>query len=147
MPPTPRRPASTVPYRPATPAVEPPAPAPAPANDDKPPANTIEADQIYADGITAADALAVVLGDRVTGVHQTDCKAAMAVIDEWLTNIPLWRSVILHLMFNDYARRPEHPVADRWLWVAHQLRKPKTTVHKYAHEVECYALLPGVPTE
>lgn len=139
MPPTPRRPASPVPYRSTTPAVEP--PAPAPANDDTAPANTIEADQIYAEGITAADALATVLGDRVTGVHQTDCKAAMAVIDEWLANIPLWRSLILHLMFNDYAHRGDQPESDRWMWVAHQLRKPKATVHKYAHAVEsCSAI-------
>jgi hypothetical protein len=138
MPPTPPRRE----YRAPAPA---PAPVPAaepttppPANRDDPPANTIEADQIFAEGITAADALATVLGDRVTGVHQADCKAAMAVIDAWLANIPLWRSLILHLMFNDYSHRDNQPQGDRWLWVAHQLRKPKATVHKYAHAVECY---------
>jgi hypothetical protein len=133
------------PPAPAAPAAPPPPAPPAPANGDNgngEQPNTIGADQIYADGVNAADALAAILGeDNITGNNQEDCRAAMRAIDEWLANLDARRAVILHLMFNDYAHRGANRAQhqrNNWVWVAGQVRHPPATVSKWAHKVECY---------
>jgi hypothetical protein len=133
-------------YRPQAPPPAPPAPPtppPGPANGGNggPQPNTIAADQIYADGINAADALTAILGEgNVTGNNQTDCRAAMKAIDEWLAALDARRAVILHLMFNDYAHRENRAQHQRnnWVWVAGQVCHPPATVSKWAHRVACY---------
>jgi hypothetical protein len=135
------------PAAPAPPPTAAPAAAPPPGlanggNGDSSQPNMIDAEQIFADGVNAADALAAILGeDNVTGNNQVDCRAAMQAIDEWLANLDARRAVILHLMFNDYARRGENRARhqrNNWVWVAGQVRHPMATVSKWAHKVECY---------
>jgi hypothetical protein len=134
-------------YRPPAPPPAPPAPPTPPSgpanggNGGSPQPNTVAADQIYADGVNAADALAAILGaDNVTGNNQADCRAAMRVIDDWLAALDARRAVILHLMFNDYAHRENRAQHQRnnWVWVAGQVRHPPATVSKWAHKVPCY---------
>lgn len=145
MPPTSRR--TTPSYQP--PASPAPSAAPAPsvmtagASAGEPPRNTLQPEWIYAEGMNGHDALVYVLGDQVTGDNQDDCQAAMARIDEWVRLIPTLRSVILHVMYNNYARREDQPEADRWLWVGQQLRRPKSTVATWAHQVECHDTVPN----
>lgn len=141
MPPTSRR--TSLSYQP--PASPTPSVAPvttADASTSEPARNTLQPEWIYAEGMNGRDALAYVLGDQVTGDNQDDCQAAMARIDEWLRLIPTLRSVILHVMYNDYARRGDQPEADRWLWVGQQLCRPKSTVATWAHQVECHDAVP-----
>jgi len=152
MPGNPRRPGSP-PARALPPPPQPPprTDPPAPSNggngtNGEPLGNTIQPEWIYTEGMTAAEALQFVLGDAVTGNNLADGAAAMARIAEWLRLIPALRSVILHLMFNDYVRRgdrrPEHQ-RNNWAEVARMARLPYATAYKYAHRVECYDTIPG----
>lgn len=148
MPPTPRRPV-TPPARPVPPAAsEPPGPPPQGPNggNGEPMGNTIDPEWIYAEGITAADALSEVLGDRVTGNNQTDGREAIKVIEHWRANMKRWEALIYHLMFNDYSRRGDHRAAhqrNNWVWVAGQVRLPLSTVATRAHAVECHDCVPA----
>jgi hypothetical protein len=112
--------------------------------DDNP--NTIEAEWIYAEGITAADALAEVLGDRRTGDNQADAREAIRVIEHWRASVKRWEALIYHLMFNDYSRRGDRRPAhqrNNWVWVAGQVALPLSTVSQRAHAVECHDCIPA----
>lgn len=109
------------------------------------PANILDADQIYADGVTAGDDLHAVLGDRYTGNNQADCIMACqqikADITTWEASILRHRerrARILHLLYNDYSRRTARAQQNNWAWVAGMLREPLATVHKWAHYIECF---------
>jgi hypothetical protein len=151
MPTAPRRQVGPVRHQP-TPPPPPTAPSPPanggngePTNGENDHSNTITADQIYADGMNGIEALAYVLGpDNLTGNNQADAKAAMQAIADFLANLDTLRSVILHVMFNDYARRGDRRAAhqrNNWAWVASQIRQPIATVAKWAHRVETYDAL------
>jgi hypothetical protein len=148
MPPTPRRP---VPPPSPPPAPAAPSPNAAPKNPEDSPGNTIEPDMIYtSDGLTALDALRAVLGpDGLTGNNQVDANAAIKKINQWRQSVKHWESALLHLKYNDYARRgdrrPGHE-RNNWLWVAGDLKMPPTTVHQRAHAVPCFDSMPDEPS-
>jgi hypothetical protein len=89
-------------------------------------------EEIVGGGSNALAALVEILGSEndLTGDVVEDCQAAMRAIDVWLRELPRRRVLILHAL---HSRAPE-TVRDRWQWVAHQIGRPKATVHGWAHD-------------
>jgi hypothetical protein len=110
---------------------------PSPATPDAPrsAAETLRPEDVYGDGSNAAEALAAILGDRVTGDIEADCAAAIRAIDEWQRELPRRRALILHLLHAWYYRQPTEDPTDRnvWMRVARRVGRAYTTVHDWAH--------------
>lgn len=86
-------------------------------------------------GLNADEALERILGPREnlrTGDPLTDCLAAMRELDALLAGVPLWRRLVLHVLYDLYLPAND----DVWLRVGQAIGRPKSTTYAWAHPAE-----------
>jgi hypothetical protein len=97
-----------------------------------------ELEQVVRGGMNARQAIEAILGaDQLSGDIETDCRAAMAAIDEWQRLLPWRRGLILHTLHDQVHEKasqdPNPAKRDPWVFVALLVGRAIPTVRKWSH--------------